>query len=200
LSAPQVRCACMGTSQSWVAFRGRPAEDVRAELRLRVASTPEEATGSLLSGARLTSGWDLLVVGRDDRFVGDALLARLSRGCEAVACFVETHVMVSQATGWRDGRNVWRVDHDSEIAVDHLEVTGEPPAELESIRRDAEAQQREDDGEVDYLFDVSPALARALVGYHHDDDPGLMDDSFEVLVELPPAPVHKPLWARLLGR
>jgi hypothetical protein len=190
----------MGTSQSWVAFHGRPAEDVRAELRLRVAGTPEEAEGSRFSGARLSSGWDLLVVGRDERFVGDALLARLSRGCEAVACFVESHVMVSQATGWRDGRNVWRVHHDSEIAVDHLEVTGEPPAELESIRRDAEAQQREDDGQVDTLFDVAPALAQALVGHHHDDDSGLIDDSFQALVEVPPASPRKSLWARLLGR
>ncbi len=190
----------MGTSQSWVAFRGRPAEDVRAELRLRVAGTPEEAASSAFSGAQLPGGWSLLVVGRDERFVSDALLARLSRGCEAVACFVEEHVMVSQATGWRDGRKVWSVDHDSEVAVEHLAVTGEPPAELASIRQAAESQQREDDGEVDYLFDVPPALAKALVGYHHDDDSGLVADSFEVLVEVPPEPPRKPFWARLLGR
>src|SRR5436309_2155175 len=38
-------------------------------------------------------------------------MRRLSRGCEAIACFVEEHVMVSRAAGWKDGEQVWCVSH-----------------------------------------------------------------------------------------
>src|SRR5262249_25593428 len=147
-----------GTFQSWVAFQGRPAASVRAELRLRAAAAGEGSQSPYL-GATLPDGWHLLIVGRSQRFVDPALLATLSRGCEAIACFIEDHVMVSQASGWADGRCLWKVDHDSQ-AVDQLQVTGEPPALFGPIREDLEAKQRASDADaeansdflVDYLF------------------------------------------------
>jgi len=191
----------MGFSLSWVAFRGRPAEDVRAEVGLRSSDDRDDWR---FLGATLFEDWNLLVSGSDDRFIDEALLARLSRGCEVVACFVEEHVMASRATEWRDGRNVWTVDHDSSVAADHLEVTGEAPEALESIRQAAEAKRHvdgDDEYPVDYLFEVPVELAQVLVGFRYDDvfSDHVMD-SCDVLVEVPPEAPRKRFWARLLGR
>ena len=190
----------MGVSQSWVAFRGRPATAVRAELRLRVVADANPYDSRYL-GSTLPDGWQLLVV-RSDRLVDPALLARLSRGGEAVACFVEEHVMFSHASGWADGRCLWKIDHDGCEARDALQVTGDPPAQLGPIRDDLEAKQRatepDDEYPVDYLFEAPAELVKQLVGYHHFDDAAA--GPFDALEELPPEPPRKGLWTRLLGR
>jgi hypothetical protein len=187
----------MGVSQSWVAFRGRPVTAVRAELGLRAVADANPYDSRYL-GSTLPDGWHLLIV-RGERLVDPALLARLSRGCEAVACFVEEHVMASHASGWADGRCLWKIDHDGCEARDTLQVTGDPPAQLGPIRDDLEAKQRAaGDDNVDFLFEAPAELGKQLVGYHHfDDEPA---DPFEALEELPAAPPRKGLWTRLLGR
>lgn len=188
----------MGYSLSWLAFRGRTAEAVWAELRLR--ATGEHGVGrSPFLGTTLPDGWSLVLNDPGDRFVDEDLLSRLSRGCEAVACFLEEHVMFSQASGWRDGRQLWLVKHDCERGPMHLDVTGEPPALFGPIREAHEDRQRAADEDVDHIFDVPIELAKALVGFRHDELTQELD-AFEVLVELPPEATRKGLWNRLLGR
>lgn len=184
----------MGVSQSCVAFRGRPAAAVHAELGLRAVgdASPHDAR---YSGA-VVPGWYVVIV-RGDRFLDPALLATLSRGCEAVACYVEEHVMVSHASGWADGRRLWAIDHDGCEARDGLQVTGEPPPQLGPIRDDLEARQRAaGDEDVDFLFDAPATLVKQLVGFHHFEDDAV--ESYEALEELPPA--RRGFWTRLLGR
>jgi len=68
-----------------------------------------------------------------------------------------------------DGRELWSVSHIND--PDHaLDVTGEPPAEFEEIRRKYEKQQAEDD-DVDWLQEIPLELARRLSGYRVDEDP-----------------------------
>src|SRR5688572_28449592 len=130
----------MGASLSWFAVRGKAPESVLQGFGLR--KVREEGRDSPYSGALLPSGWYLVCQGRHE--FTDAEMQRQTRGCEAVACFVEEHVMVSRAAHWRDGREVWSVTHDSEEDSLHLDVRGEPPATFTAIRDRLTKEQEED--------------------------------------------------------
>jgi hypothetical protein len=105
-----------------------------------------------------------------------------SSGCELVTCFVEEHVMVSRATGWKDGHLRWSVTHDAQKGLMHLDVQGEPPPGFAAIRDRKLAEQAADDGSVDWLFEIPVETARSVVGYLHNEDvPGLSGDVFKVL-------------------
>jgi hypothetical protein len=112
---------------------------------------------------------------------------------ETVYCFVEEHVMVSAASLWRDGKQVWRVTHDGQESADHLSTDGVAPPAFASIRDKylaVQAAEREED--VDHIFDIPVELARELTGFRHDQEPlGVSDgEPFEVL-----EPIRKKWWS-----
>lgn len=182
----------MGYSQSWLAVRGKSPTEVLETLRLRGTGTREEIAESPIVGAALPTGWYLIVGGRSGhRFLRDQILQGLSAGCEVVTGDVEEHVMVSVATGWKDGHRVWSITHDAQHNIEHLETEGELPAAYASIRDRLRSQQQKAGGstaDVDYIFDVPVELAQTLTGYRHGADiPGTGADPFEVLVEISPS-------------
>jgi len=115
----------------------------------------------------------------------DRVLAQLSRTGEVVCCFVEDHVMVSWASGWREGNKVWSVVHDGEKGQFHLDIKGGDPAELKSIAERLIAKQQAAGGgkaDVAYVYDVPAELAKELTGFRHDEKtPELAGDVFEIL-------------------
>jgi hypothetical protein len=97
--------------------------------------------------------------------------------------------MFSTASGWSEGEEIWRVAHDGgEKGMFHLEVKGEPPAELHKIRREQVEKQDADGGaksEVDHLYEVPAELAKALTSFRHDEDiAGTSGAIYEVLEPL----------------
>jgi hypothetical protein len=104
-------------------------------------------------------------------------MQRLSRGCEVIACFVEEHVMVSRAAGWKNGQQIWSVTHDAQESDRHLKVEGEPPVGFAAIRDRLTKQQEEDDG-ADFIFNIPVDLAKELTGYTHEEEPGVTLDNF----------------------
>jgi len=176
----------MGFSLSWLAVKGKPSEWVREELGFRPTGQREEIPEAGFSAAEMPSGWYLIVADHKEQVASDSVLRRLSdSGCELVTCFVEEHVMASQATGWREGRRTWLVYHDSQQGTQHLDVEGEPPEGFAAIRDGLFAKQT--GGGCDYIFDIPVETARSLTGYRYDQDiPGLSGEVFEVLTEIPP--------------
>jgi hypothetical protein len=177
----------MGYSLSWIAVKGKSPQAVRDEFSFRMTDKREEIPESDLSAVEMPSGWYLIVSNHTEQVVSDAAMRRLSStGCELVTCFVEEHVMVSRATGWKDGQLRWAVTHDAQRGLLHLDVQGEPPAEFAAIRDRKLAEQRADDGTCDFLFDIPVETARSTAGYRHDEDvPGLRGEVFEVLAPPP---------------
>lgn len=173
----------MGYSQSWVAVRGKGRATVLAAFGLRPTGAREEVAESPLVGAELPGGWYLLVANQGaDALAGEAALAGISTAGEAVTCEVEEHVMVSVASGWRDGRRLWVVGHDAQRGLDHLDAEGALPETFSEMRDRARAAQHAAGGDADHFFDVPVELAKALTGYRHDEDPpGASDEPFEVL-------------------
>jgi hypothetical protein len=131
---------------------------------------------------------------------------RLSVMNDVVYGLVEEHVMASEASHWRGGRQVWRAAHDSRYGIEHLETEGALPPQFEAIRAGF-AKQQLDEGpnpNVDYFFSIPLELARSLTGYIHDEDmAGIGAEPYEVLevangcTSEPSA--SKPWWKRLTG-
>jgi hypothetical protein len=161
----------MGFSVGWVATRGVEPDRLYAALGLRPTGVSKPLFDADAMGGGIPGGWHCVVKHRYERVTADALLADLSRGGEAVACFVEEHVMYSKAVGWRAGAKSWSVIHDSQQAHTHLEIAGDLPPTFEAVRAACEASQREadaDEPEVDHLFDIPVGLAQAITGFRHD--------------------------------
>lgn len=158
----------MGYSVSWLAVRGKDANLVRQQLGLQQTGQREEIPESPVLGSDLPTGWYLVFANRCD-YAENAGLDRLSVDCEVVACSVEEHVMVSAASGWKDGRNTWAITHDSQRGPEDLEVEGEPPSVFSAIRERLNAQQAER-GDADYIFDIPVEVAESLTGFRHDED------------------------------
>lgn len=191
----------MGYSLSWAALKNGNLQSVCSALGLRATRRLEEIAESETDGAQLPTGWYLVTFNR--REMTDDMLMSLSHQGEVVYCFVEDHVMVSCASGWREGKKIWSVAHDCERGRFHLDVKGEPPAELKGIADELIAQQRAAGGEkadVDYVYDAPAELAKKLTGFRHDQEvPGLSGDVFEILVREGGAP-SKGFLGKLFGR
>jgi hypothetical protein len=157
----------MGYSLSWLAIRGKSREEIHRDLKITPTGTYSEFPESPCMGAQV-GDWYLVI--KDHEVFEDLdQVARLSTGCEVVSCFVEEHVMVSEAVGWRDGKKIWFVLHDTQKKIGHMEAKGELPPAYEAIRASLYAEQDSSDvPEADYLFDIPVETARSVTGYRHD--------------------------------
>jgi hypothetical protein len=198
----------MGFSLSWLAVKGKSPQAVREELGFHATGKRQQIPEADLAAAELPGGWYLIVSNRNEQVAADSAMQRLvSACCELVTCFVEEHVMCSNATGWKDGRRSWTVIHDAEHGIEHLVTEGDMPPVFNSIRDCLLSKQRESGGPdagVDHIFDVPVEVALSLTGYRHDRDiPGMTGEAFEVLTGTAPGDSavgqKRPLWKRLLG-
>jgi hypothetical protein len=191
----------MGWSLSWAALKGGSPQTACAALGLRATGKREEIPESKIVGVQLPTGWYVLQFDRSE--LKDRVLSNLSRSGEVVCCFVEDHVMVSWASGWRDGNKVWSVVHDCEKGRFHLAIIGEAPPELKGIAERLTAEQRAAGGEkadVDYVYEVPAELAKELTGYRHDQDmPGLTGEVFQVLEAAEETVAATGFWNALKG-
>jgi hypothetical protein len=163
----------MGASLSWFAIRGKTPEAVLQSFGLKTVG--KEYHKTRFCGGVLPSGWFLVIHGRHE-FANDEARS-LSSGCEVIACFVEEHVMVSRAAGWKNGEQIWSVTHDAEEGDGHLGVEGEPPAGFVAIR-DRLTKQQEEDGGADFIFNIPVDLAKEITGYSHERRPEIKFDNF----------------------
>jgi len=171
----------MGYSLSWVAVKGAKPETVNSLLGLRATDVWAEIPESSTVGASLPTGWYLISFRRKE--LGEHTLRRLSGMGEVVYCFVEDHVMFSQASGWKNGEFLWSVTHDCEKGIYHLDVKGAAPASLDKIHKKLISEQdAEDQADADYIYDTPAELAKSLTGFRHDQDmPGMKEKPFQVL-------------------
>ena len=118
----------MGFSLSWNATRGIGADAALALQGLAATGVDANYLESPVSAVSLEGGWLLVVAsGCDHRITSASILAKLSVGCEVVGCTIEEHVMFSSSELWSYGSRIWRVEHDAQLAFDHLIATGSPP-------------------------------------------------------------------------
>jgi hypothetical protein len=73
---------------------------------------------------------------------------------------------------WSKGKSQLRLSHEGENGPKGLDIDGNPPESLTTIRKEMEALQLAEGGDkagVDYLFEIPLEVAKSLVGFKHDE-------------------------------
>ena len=175
----------MGVSISWLAVKDMEPEAVHKQLGLLATREFDGDLAHPFAGRLLPTGWYLVVANRCNApMILDEVLSSISENASVIAASVEEHFMHCYSTSWRAGKQEWRVQHEAEKGSTHLDVSGAPPAELETIRQSAFARQmcHDDSAGVNHVFDVPLELAKHFVGFRHDEgSPGPELEYFEIL-------------------
>ena len=156
---------------SWIAIRTDAKDKVLDHLGLVETGMPVQpgSRAKPMSVHQSRDGWTF-VFAEDFEWADRAQVLDLSRfGLTLGVQFEDKIDMTAILCAAEQGRELWSVSHIND--PDHLlEVTGEPPAEFEVIRRKYEKEQAEDDDDVDWLQEIPLELARRLSGYRVDED------------------------------
>lgn len=197
----------MGFAISWLAVKGKAPEAIHAELQLHPTGRREEIPESALVGSLSADGWYLIVAqGAEHRLISPSVMELLSRGCEAITCTVEEHVMYSESSGWRDGQRLWSVTHRGDEASTKKTVREEGvlPAGYPTIRERFIRQQKAEDAaeaQVDFIFEIPVALAQSFVGFKHDEaSPAYEAQGFEILESTQKPATQKSWLGRLFSK
>lgn len=197
----------MGYAVSWLAVKEEKSAAILQHLGLTITGEIDDYGEALLTGGALPSGWWVLFINECEySFVQPPSLASISAFGDVIACSIEEHVMWCKAELWRNGAQVWCVEHDAQQSLAHLHSSGSLPVEFSAIESESAQRQSEAGGRdagVDYYFEVPLQTAKSIVGFKHDEStPG--KTPFVVLkkvvgdrapVALPETP-RKPWWKR----
>ena len=108
--------------------------------------------------------------------------------------------MASSTELWSKGMRKWWLSHEGENGPKGLEVDGDPPETHPAIRKEMEALQLAEGGDaagVDYIFEIPLRVAKALVGFKHDEIcPHLIGARFDVMSRTDP---QSNLLSRIFG-
>jgi hypothetical protein len=161
----------MGFTISWVAYKDLPLAEAALAFGLLQSGQSETVLDYEANGARV-GNWSIVVFNDLKPDLAEPReLARLSSGREIVVVHISETTMMQWAERWKNGRQVWNVQHTSEEGPRHLETTGSLPAEFAEIRRRRFAEQDEEDAgdaAVDFIADIPLDLAEAATGFRHD--------------------------------
>ena len=188
----------MGLSHSWIAVQGARLDAVLETLGM-VGGEAVENHPRRAGIAELPSGWIVVLISHPEKAFSPPF-SKLAALGPAVACAEEEHVMYSEARGYRDGQEVWRVVRDPEAEPDdHIEVTGEPPPALSRIRDAAVAEQAAEN-DADHIFEIPPLLAKEICGFRILDEWPEGVTFTELERKRSAAPSGPGFFARLFGR
>lgn len=175
------------SSIGWMGVWGKEPAQVIRELGYVEAGRAEDwSSRGEVTAAQWPTGWFLVFDWFDDKTA-----VALSAGCQAVLFRGSETSMSIDIVLYADGREVWRVEHDSVRDPDHMDHRGELPPEfpgiLASLREQHERAAAEEE-EVDYLFNVPVELGALVTGFRHDtrEPEGIV---YTVLKAAPPSPV-----------
>ena len=173
----------MGYAISWLAVKNTDTELLLQNLGLTPTGDMGGYGESLFTGRTLPSGWFILVINQcKHTFVRPKVLESLSDHGEVIACSIEEHVMWSTAELWRNGAQVWRIEHDAQRNISHISTSGLLPDGYSAIERKFTEQQKQSDGKTsgtDYIFEIPLQMARSIVGFKHDEA-GPENESFKI--------------------
>jgi hypothetical protein len=176
----------MGFAITWCAVREEGAQKFLDELDLSPTGEVEDIPESLVSAAKLDTGWRVIWYNEYGcPFLRPDDLRTLSKSQDVLMCLVEEHVMASSAEFWSGGVRIWWISHEGENGPKGLSTDGTLPGTFSSIRIDMEEAQRAaggDDADADYLFEIPLRVAQSIVGFKHDEAcPHLTEGQFVVL-------------------
>lgn len=168
----------MGFSVAYLAVpkKDKSLEIVLKELRLiqldenpkhMIVAKRNEITGGYFGDyVMITSGdWNLI----EDK----SNIKNISKGTIVLTGFVHEGGNFCSASQWKDGKQTWEVVHELDKAPNHLEIKGNPPDILDSIkdRIKAELLATPVKERWDHFFQIPVDLFKSFVGFEYCMDP-----------------------------
>ena len=132
----------MGYAISWCGVQGSRA-DVLDAARLNDTGEADEYCESPFAAADFPGGWTVIVANNFSHFLDEDRLKELSKGRLLIAVLVEEHVMFCKASEWRDGAEVWSVEHDGDTGPP-MQTSGALPASFADVHAEMLAKQEGD--------------------------------------------------------
>jgi hypothetical protein len=112
-------------------------------LDLSPTGETEERPESLISAARLDTGWRVIWYNEYGRpSLRPEQLGMISREQDVLVCLVEEHVMASSAELWSGVVRKWRISHEGQHGPKGLAADGDLPQSFSTIRREMQDAQR----------------------------------------------------------
>lgn len=176
----------MGYSLSWIAIKGRSDREIQQLLGFKNTGKFGNYGEHRIVGRELRNGWYILIANKcDDPTTKGKVLAKISKGCQAVVCSIEEHVMFSSCAFWKNGKKVWSVKHRGDEDAFDLVKTGKLPESYSLLKKELIEKQKSEGGEkadVDHIFDLPLELAKQYVGFKHDESTSdIADGTYEIL-------------------
>lgn len=161
----------MGFNVSLITIEGKSPQQIHHDFGVKPTGEREEIPESPITGTLLPNGkYALWLNTRATGPASERELAILSRDASVLVCDLSETTMNISLVAWEDGKEIWSVWHDGgSQGVEHLELTGDVPPQLEPIRERLFREQREDDG-ADFSFDIPVELFVELGGFRYDQD------------------------------
>jgi hypothetical protein len=162
-----------------------PPHDLAEALGLTIQSNSADMPGGgwWVAGLK-SSGWSILW--SEDEGFGQSsrpTLLTLSHTAEVILCEVNETTMWSSAESFQNGQSVWRTTHTGD-GDDRFDLTAEGalPECFDVIRKTREQEQRDDDGTVDFIFEIPLDVAAETHRFRHDQDLDPAEvDTFKIL-------------------
>lgn len=189
----------MGISLAWVAVKGLETDTILARLDLAPTGRNCDLLETGISAHPLPGGAQMVAaLDCAHRIIEADSMARLSAGCEALACSVEEHVSWSMCELWRDGRRIWQVHFAGSEDPAEFGHEGELPPRFHELLANVTPEES-DSLEGYFLMDIPLILAKEFSGFHYaETDPAFDALPFRELKDLrarPKAGWWKRLWA-----
>lgn len=93
-----------------------------------------------------------------------------SVGTEAVFFTCNDSSMCAAIRGYRDGEELWSLQHDGSQGPPSVALAGNPPSIVkETLARLQDEQRQSGEDDVDHVYDASPQIGLALTGFRHDE-------------------------------
>lgn len=192
----------MGFAISWCAVPESSAEGFLQRIGLIETGETEEIPESLISVARLDTGWRLLWYNEYDcPFLGERERQEHSRHHDLLFCLVEEHCMASSAELWSAGSQKWWISHEGADGPKGLDFSGSLPDVFQKIKAEKEEMQRKEGGDqadVDYIFEIPLLVAKSLIGFKHDEAwPHIVGNEFKIMTK---EARQRGVFSRLFGK
>ena len=173
----------MGFRISWMAAQ-QSKDAVISALGMGATGAEGEYSDFKFSAAALPNGWTI-IWSEDQSYFDPPRSLELSKHFPLMTCWINETVMCSYVRHLSGGKIDWAVWHEGHEDRNHLASEGSPPAAFREIEAELRAaQDADEDGDVDLIFDIPTRLAESICGFKHDewmDDPDDPTPFFELV-------------------
>jgi hypothetical protein len=156
----------MSVNLDWIGVQGGDRTSILNRLGFEPIGEASSEMNPGYACVELPGDWLILVAQRRS-FPFDKALGGLATEAMVLSCEVYEVSMGSSVRALQNGKSIWSVSHDPDKGGAGLEIDGEPPLSFNAIRSALEAEQNKDDeDDVDYMFDAPVRLAHSVCGYN----------------------------------